>query len=83
MIENSNDLLGTRITVIASLVLHDISSTISPFFGKIDLFFADLYTSSFHGLSEHGSKGNMHRQLTTDFLSLDSNQNVSIPYFIQ
>ena len=34
---------------------------------------ADLYELSLHGLSEHESKGNMYRQLTTDFLSLDRN----------
>ena len=83
MIENTNDLLGTHITVIMSLVLHAISSTISPPFWENRSLFADLYASSLHGLSEHGSKGNMHRQLTTDFLSLDSNQNVSIRYFLQ
>ena len=38
LIENINDLLGAHITVIASLVLHDVSSTISPFLGKIDVF---------------------------------------------
>ena len=34
---------------------------------------ADLYALSLQGLSEHESKGNMCRQLTTDFLSLDRN----------
>ena len=59
-----------------------LAQQFSPFLENRSLF-ADLYASSLHGLSEHGSKGNMHRQLTTDFLSLDSNQNVSIPYFLQ
>ena len=44
---------------------------------------ADLCALSLHGLSEHGSKGNMYRQLTTDILSLDRNQNVSILHFLQ
>ena len=83
MIENTKDLLGTHITVITSLVLYDISSTISPFFRENASLFAGLYALSLHELSEHGSKGNMHRQRTTDFVSLDSNQNVSIHYFLQ
>ena len=32
---------------------------------------ADLYALSLHGPSEHESKLNMYRQLTTDFLSLN------------
>ena len=42
--------------------------------------FLSLYI--LHGLSKHASKGNMYRQLTTDFLSLDRNQNVSILNFL-
>ena len=37
-----------------------------PLLGNRSLF-ADLYALSLHGLSEHGSKGNMYRQLTSDF----------------
>ena len=51
-----------------------------PFWGNRFLF-SDLYAFSIHGLSKYGSKGNVHRQLTTDFFSLGSNQNVSIPIF--
>ena len=53
-----------------------------PFWGNRFLF-SDLYAFSIHGLSKYGSKGNVYRQLTTDFFSLGSNQNVSIPYFLQ
>ena len=53
-----------------------------PFWENRSLF-ASLVASLFHGLSEHGSKENMDRQVTIDFLSLDSNQNVSIPGFLQ
>ena len=42
---------------------------------------ADLYVLSLHGLSEHESQGDMYCQLTTDFLSLDRHQNVSILHF--
>ena len=64
LIENTNDPLGTRITGIASLVWHDISSTIALTLGKqqprpqsigeTDPF---IYALLLHGLSEHESKG--------------------------
>ena len=43
----------------------------------------DLCALSLHGLSEHGSKGNMYLQRTTNFLGLDRNQNISILHFLQ
>ena len=49
LIENTNDLLGTHITVIASLVLHDISSTISLFFGKSISFCWFICIITLHG----------------------------------
>ena len=44
-----------------------------PSFWGIRSLLADLYALSFHELSEHENKGNVYRQLTTDFPSLDRN----------
>ena len=44
---------------------------------------ADLHALLLHGLSEHEIMENMYRQVTTNFLSLDKNQNGIILHFLQ
>ena len=71
-IENNNDLSAHALQGLLRWFDMILAQQFPSVWGNRSLL-VDSYALSLHGLSEHESKGNMCRQLTTDFLSLYRN----------